>query len=160
MGKVIRKFTNGPAGTVSRANDNVIVSMKNDTELQIAFGAPVFLASGENACKPFDASTCTADNFLGFASRSPVKTPETYGSNTGAWNGDDPVEVLVRGSIVLYFDNTVTPGSKVYVRKSDGKLVTSAGAEGTTILLPNVIVRCARDTARCAEVVVSKRNIF
>ena len=160
MGKVLGRFTNGFPGTPSRSVDNVIVAMKNDSDSAIEFGKPVFLSAGENACKPFDASASTSANFLGFTVRPGDKTPDEYGSSTAAWAADDPVEVLTRGSIVLYFENNVSPGASVYVRKADGKLVVNPGAEGTTILLPGVTVRTARDTARCAEVVVSKRNLF
>lgn len=160
MGKVLSKFTNGWPGAVSRSVDNVIAAMKNDSDAAIPFGAPVFLSAGENAVKPFDASASTSANFVGFTVRVPDKTPETYGSSTGTWNADDPVEVLVRGSVVLYFENNVSPGASVYVRKVDGKLVVNPGTEGSTVLLPGVTVRTARDTARCAEVVLTKRNVI
>ena len=42
----------------------------------------------------------------------------------------------------------------------DGALVTSAGASGTTLELPNVKVRTAADGNRRAEVVVLKRNLM
>ena len=160
MGKVQQTFLNGCPGAVSRSVDDIIISVKNAGETDIPFGAPVFLYAGENAVKPFDASASTSANFVGFTVRVPDKTPETYGSSTGIWNADDPVEVLVRGSVVLYFENNVSPGASVYVRKADGKLVVNPGAEGSTVLLPGVTVRTGRDTARCAEVVLTKRNVI
>ena len=160
MGKVLIDFSNGYSGAVSRSIDNMIVAMKNGSGEEIAFGSPVFLQSGSSACVPFDAATSTADNFLGFAVRIPDKTPDTYGSNEGTFGADDPVEVLVRGSTVLRFANAVNPGSKVYIRKSDRAFVTSAGGEGTTLLLPNVTVRTQSDGTNRAEVVLTKRNLM
>ena len=110
MGKVLGTFTNGFTGAVSRSIDNIIVSMKNGSGGEIPFGAPVFLAHGENACRTFDAQDSAAAAFLGFAAR--------------------------------------------------GALVTGAGAEDTTLALPNVTVRTASDSGNRAEVVLSKRNIL
>ncbi len=160
MGKVLNMFTNGFKGAVSRSIDNVIVAMKNGSDAAIPFGAPVFLQSGQNACLPFASETSTADNFLGFAVRVPDKTPDEFGSNEGTFEANDIVEVLVRGSTVLQFPGAAAPGSDVYIRKSDGALVTSAGESGTTIQLPNVKVRTLSDGSFCAEVVLTKRNIM
>ena len=160
MGKVLIDFNNGFTGAVSRSIDNVIVAMKNGSGEEISFGAPVFLQSGSSACVPFDAETSSADNFLGFAVRVPDKTPDVYGSDEGFFTAGDPVEVLVRGSTVLQFANYVNPGSKVYIRKSDGAIVAAAGSEGTTLLLPNVTVRTVSDNHNRAEVVLTKRNLM
>jgi hypothetical protein len=70
------------------------------------------------------------------------------------------VDVLARGTIVLAVTGAVTPGSPVYLRKADGKLVTSAGAEGTTVALPNVTIRSPRDADGRAEAVVRTRNVI
>ena len=83
-----------------------------------------------------------------------------YGSNEASYSVGDPVDVLVRGSVILQFTAAVVPGSAVYIRKADGALVTEAGAEGTTLALPNVTVRTASDSGNRAEVVLSKRNIL
>ena len=160
MGKVIRTFTNGFPGAVSRSNDNVIISMKNGSGTTIAFGAPVFLNAGDNSVRGFSADTSTAANFIGFAVRAADKTPDTYGSSEACFAANDPVDILVRGSTVLRFANNAAPGGNVYVRKSDGSLVTAAGAEGSTIQLPNVTVRVARDENDRAEVVITKRNLM
>lgn len=160
MGKVLKKFTNGFVGAASRSIDNVIISMKNAASAPISFGAPVFQKPGEVACRVFDASTSTETNFLGFAVRVPEKTPETYGSNEGSFAANDPVEVLVRGSVVLQFTGSVNPGSSVYIRKADGILVTDAGAEGTTLRLPGVTVRTVSDGSNRAEVVLRTRNLM
>ena len=160
MGKVLGKFANGFVGAISRSIDNVVISMKNGAGAEIPFGAPVFHLSGENTCLKFDANTSASEKFLGFAVRDADKTPEEYGSNEGSFKVGDPVEVLVRGNIVLKFAYTVNPGSKVYIRKADGALVTDPGNEGTTLELPNVIVRTVSDGGKCAEVLVRNRNVF
>ena len=46
-------------------------------------------------------------------------------------------------------------------RKSDGRIVTSAGASGTTVLLENVRIRNPRTGwTSCCEAIVNKRNIL
>ena len=160
MGKVIRAFTNGFSGAVSRSVDNVIISMKNGSGTAIPFGAPVFLNTADNSCRGFAADTSTAANFLGFAVRAADKTPDTYGSSEAVFAASDPVDILVRGSTVLRFANNAAPGAGVYIRKSDGVLVTNPGTEGSTVQLPNVTVRTARDENDRAEVVITKRNLM
>ncbi len=160
MGKVLKKFSNGFVGAASRSIDNVIISTKNGASAEIPFGAPVFLKAGENACRPFNESTSTEANFMGFAVRVPDKTPDTYGSDTASFAANDPVEVLVRGSVVLQFGGSVNPGSSVYIRKSDGILVTDAGASGSTLQLPGVTVRTVSDGSNRAEVILKTRNIM
>lgn len=160
MGKVIREFMTGFPGAVSRSLDNVIISMRNDEDVPIPFGAPVFQAAGENACRLFNAETSTQTAFLGFAVRAADKAPDVYGESEAAFAPNDPVDVLVRGSTVLTFANNANPGSNVYIRKSDGSIVTSPGAEGTTLQLPNVTVRSTRDSQNRAEVVLKNRNLL
>ena len=160
MGKVLGTFTNGFTGAVSRSIDNIIVSMKNGSGGEIPFGAPVFLAHGENACRTFDAQDSAAAAFLGFAARAAVKAPDVYGSSEASYAADDPVDVIVRGSVILQFGASVNPGSSVYIRKAVGVLVTDAGAEGTTLRLPNVTVRTVSDGGNRAEAVLTKRNIM
>ena len=160
MGKVLRSFTNGYPGAVSRSVDNVIISMKNGSGTAIPFGAPVFLNTADNSCRGFAADSSTAANFLGFAVRAADKTPDTYGSSDSVFAADDPVDILVRGSTVLTFESSAAVGAGAYIRKSDGKIVASAGAEGTTVQLPGVSVRTARDANHCCEVVLTKRNLI
>ena len=152
-------FPNGYPGAVSRAKDDVIIPMKNHENVSLAFGTPVFQVSGERSCKSYGDGV-TAEDFIGFTVRIAAKTPDTYGSKTACYSPNEPVDVLTRGSIVLEFASTAHPGDAVYLRKLDGKLVTNPGTEGTTLQLPNCTVRSPRDTAHCAEVVVTKRNIF
>ncbi len=160
MGKVLRKFINGYPGAVTRSNDNVIISMRNAAEAEIPFGAPVFLVANDRAVRLFEADVTTPETFVGFAVRDADKTPDVYGSNVGSYAVGDPVDVLVRGSVVISVDSAAQPGAGVYIRKADGKLVASAGAEGTTIQIPNATVRTMRDNARCSEIILTKRNIM
>ncbi len=159
MGKVLRYFSNGYPGAISRSIDDIVVSKRNASGANLPFGAAVFAVAGESACRGF-TNDATSALFMGFAVRAGDKTPDTYGSNQAYYAPNELVDVLVRGSVVLEFANNASPGGSVYIRKSDGKFVTSAGAEGTTVLLPNVTVRTLRDTAQRAEVVVTKRNLL
>ena len=160
MGKVLSTFTNGFPGTISRSLDNIVISMKNESSGAIPFGAPVFQRSGRNGCLPFDAETSAAAAFLGFTVREAAKAPDVYGADEADFAPGDPVEVLVRGSIILSFAYDVTPGSSVYIRKSDGAFVTEAGGEGSTLKLPNVTVRTVSDGDCRAEVVITARNLM
>ena len=155
----MQHFPNGFPGAVSRSKDDVIISMRNASGADIPFGTPVFQVAGERSCRPYTGDASQA-NFLGFSVRIPAKTPDTYGSSTACFAANEPVDILVRGSMVLDFAGTASPGSPVYLRKADSKLVTTPGAEGTTLQLPNVTVRTTRDTNRCAEVVITKRNVL
>ena len=168
MGKVQNIFDNGGPGTVSRSIDDVIISVKNAGADAIPFGAPVFMTSDGavpfNSSDPQDFAT-----FLGFAVRVADKTPETYpegqfnaaGSQAGVWKAGDVMEVLVRGGITVALATQGAKGNMVRIRKSDGRLTTSPGAENTTIALENVRVRNQRRTdGTCAEVIVNTRNLI
>ena len=51
-------------------------------------------------------------------------------------------------------------GGKVYIRKSDGTLVSNPGSEGTTVWLENVRMKQPqRGSGNTSEVVVTGRNI-
>ncbi len=166
MGKVQEIFGNGCPGAVSRSADEIVVSVKNLSEEEIPFGAPVFL-SGSGAA-PFSLSSPQDfDAFLGFAVRVADKTPDTYPAGPfsdapeGVWKPGDVMEVLVRGGIAVETAASGTPGGKVYLRKSDGRLTPDAGEAGITVLLENVRVRNPRNTSGpCCEVIVNKRNII
>ena len=166
MGKVQNVFGYGSPGTVTRSADNIIISVRNASDGDIPFGAPVFM--NDNGAEPY--STVTQQDFstfLGFAVNVRDKTPETFPQGQfndpprSAWHAGDVMEVLVRGSIALETTISGAPGSKLYIRKTDGKLVTSVGASGTTLLLENVRIRNPRtSTISCCEAVVNKRNIL
>ena len=166
MGKVQEAFGNGRPGAVSRSIDDIIISVRNASQEDIPFGKPVYLS--DNGAVPFDLNNPQEfTSFLGFTVRVADKTPDTYPRTQfddppeGVWHPGDPMEVLVRGSITIPLAVTGTKGGKVYVRKSDGKLTTSAGTAGSTIQLENVRVRTPRNNwSGCCEAVVTTRNIF
>ena len=166
MGKVQKGFGNGRPGAISRSVDDIVITVKNAGSADIPFGAPVFLGSG--GAVPFNTGTPQDfDAFLGFAVRIADKTPEVYPSGQyndppeSAWKPGDVMEVLVRGGIVAEISSGGSAGGKVYIRKSDGALTTSAGQSGTTVLLENVRIRNPRNTyGATAEVIVNKRNIL
>ena len=170
MGKVLSAFGYGVPGAPSRSIDEIIISVRNASGVDIPFGAPVFMT--ENGAVPFDLeSPQEFATFLGFAVCAPDKTPATYpqgqfndgtsSGETGVWHANDLMEVLVRGSISLATTVSGGKGGKLYIRKSDGKLTATAGASGSTVLLENVRIRNPRaGWSGCAEVVVNKRNIL
>ena len=166
MGKVQETFGIGSPGAVSRSVDEVVISVKNASEAEIPFGAPVFL-SGSGAA-PFSVSAPQDfSSFLGFAVRVADKTPDVYPSGQfgenpeGAWQPGDVVEVLVRGGIAVKTGATGPPGGKIDIRKSDGKLTPEAGESGTTVLLENVRIRNPRNAyGPCCEVIVNERNVI
>ena len=170
MGKVLQFFGNGLPGAISRSVDDIVISIKNASNADIPFGAPVFL--GDNGAEPFStANPQDFTTFLGFAVRVADKTPDAYPAGqfnegaaegeVGCWKAGDVMEVLVRGSVAVSLSATGTPGGSIYVRKSDGKLTASAGSSGTTVLLENVRIRRPRDSSsNCCGAVVNKRNII
>ncbi len=163
MGKVLSKFNNGCPGTASRSNDEIIVSMKNAGAVPIKPGDPVFLYNSVTPAgvRGFISGTTTENEFVGFAVRVPDKTPETAASSENQWNLGDPVDVLVRGNIVIACGtSSAKVGQPVYVRKSDSVLVTSAGAEGATVPLPDTFIRTPRDSAGCCELTVTRRHLI
>ncbi len=161
MGKVLKTFTNGFPGAVSRAVDEVVLSLRNGSGGNIAFGQPVFLKTdGSNSVTVFDSGMSDATRFVGFAVRPGDKTPDEYGSSTAAWKSNEPVDILVRGSVIVQIETAATPGQQVYIRVSDGKLTTSAGSSGSTIALPHVNARTARDSAGRCEITVKERNLL
>lgn len=170
MGKVLNAFGYGYPGAITRSVDDIVISIRNASETDIPFGAPVFMT--ENGAVPFNLETPQEfAAFLGFAVRVSDKTPEAYptgqmndassAGETGVWKAGDLMEVLVRGTIALASTVSGTRGGKLYIRKSDGKLTATAGASGSTILLENVRIRNPRaGWSSCCEAVVNKRNIL
>ena len=170
MGKVLDAFGYGAPGAITRSVDDIVISIRNASGVDIPFGAPVFMT--ENGAVPFDLeSPQEFATFLGFAVRVADKTPEAYPSGqfndassageTGVWKANDLMEVLVRGSIALASTVSGGRGGKLYIRKSDGRITATAGASGSTILLENVRIKNPRTGwSGCCEAVVNKRNIL
>ena len=166
MGKVQAVFGNGSPGAITRSVDDIVISVKNAGEEDIAFGAPVFLASG--GAVPFNKDDPQDfDAFLGFAVRIADMTPDSYPrdqagtSQAGSWKHGDVMEVLVRGGIAVTMGASGEQGGKVYIRKSDGALTVAAGQSGTTVLLENVRIRNPQGFGgNVAEVIVNSRNLI
>ena len=166
MGKVQDTFGNGCPGAISRSVDDIVIAVKNAGGTDIPFGTPVFATS--DGAVPFsinDPQDFTS--FLGFAVRIADMTPDTYPQDAsgegqaGVWKAGDVMEVLVRGGIAVALTSSGQRAGKVYIRKTDGKLTTSAGQSGSTVLLENVRIRNPRDSyGTCAEVVVTRRNVL
>ena len=173
MGKVLSTFDIGWPGAISRSVDDIVVSLKNAGTDPILFGAPVFLTSDGEGVVAYDPDASPAQtfaSFVGFAVRVANKTPDTYptrqdmssirSDQSGAWNVNEPVEVLVRGTIAVETSVGFLPGGDVYLRVSDGALVPEAGEEGETFLLENVKMRTPQGNNRpCSEVLITARNI-
>ena len=104
MGKVLSGFPNGWAGAISRAVDDIVEAHGNTSGTAIPFGSPVFL-DGDHTGVTGITANAGAETFLGFAVRSPAKTPSVYGNeeegSRASYEADEIVDVLVRGSIVL-----------------------------------------------------------
>ena len=166
MGKVQNMFGNGRPGAVTRSADEIVISVKNAHTGDIPFGTPVFLTDA--GAVPFDTGDPQEfSSFLGFAVRVADRTPDTYPRDQfsdppeGVWHAGDVMEVLVRGGVCLPLATTGVRGGKVYIRKSDGKLTSTAGSSGATVELENVRIRNPRDSAsNCCEAIVNKRNII
>lgn len=171
MGKILSTFDIGWPGAITRSVDDIVVSLKNADSAPIPFGAPVFLTDDGTGVVGFIPDGAqTFDRFVGFAVRVANKTPDTYpaaqdmgilaGNQAGAWKPGEVVEVLVRGCIAVGTAAGFGAGDPVYIRKSDGALVASAGSAGTTIQLENVRIRRPRESSGpCSEVVVLTRNV-
>ena len=166
MGKVLNAFGNGSPGAVTRSVDEIVISVRNASETDIPFGAPVFLAEGGAVPFSTEAPQDFA-SFLGFAVRVADKTPDTYPAGQfndppeGAWHAGDVMEVLVRGGIAVRTAAGGNRGGHLYIRKSDGALTGAAGEAGSTVLLENVRIRNPRTAGdSCCEVIVNKRNLI
>ena len=163
MGKVIGNFLNGYPGTVSRQKDDVIKSFRNTKGLEIPFGVPVFLdLSG--GVEVHDENSMD-NNFVGFTVRIPDKTPNVHPVDQfspapeASYLKGDPVDVLVRGSIIAQMEGSTRAGAQVYLRYADNALVTNPGDQDTTLKLPGVFVSKAKDGNGFAEIVITKRNL-
>ena len=165
MGKVISVFQNGYPGTVSRQKDDVIKSFKNSGGVEIPFGVPVYLNQTGGGVEQLSNTTVTT-NFVGFTVRVADKTPETYpagqftSQQPASYKDKDPVDVLVRGSMIVEIDGNCRIGTPVYVRRSDNKLVCVQGESNTTVELPGVFISRVKDAEGMAEIVISKRNLI
>ena len=90
MGKVLNVFGYGSPGAITRSVDDIVISVRNASGSDIAFGDPVFMT--ENGAVPFSTDNPQEfADFLGFAVRVADKTPDTYPQgqfNTAASAGE------------------------------------------------------------------------
>ena len=159
MGKVLSAFSNGFTGAIARALDDVVVAFANKSDEALPFGVPVVLDTTKTGVIRFDPATHTGADFLGISVRNPSKTPDTYGASVGSYAPNDPVDVLVRGHIVIKLSGTATLGAQVGIRKDQGTFVPFSDAD-TQVALPNVRVSGVPDSSRMTEVVLTNRNLL
>lgn len=77
MGKVQSLYGYGAPGTITRSIDDIVISVRNASDADVPFGAPVFIA--DNGAVPFSVSAPQDfDTFLGFTVNPKDKTPDTY----------------------------------------------------------------------------------
>ena len=157
MGKVLKNFTNGFAGAISRSIDDVVVALANKSNNPLAFGVPVALNGDKNGVVPFDGSTHTAADFVGVTVRNPSKTPDAYGSDVGSYASGELVDVLVRGHIVVKLTGGML-GAPVSIKKSDGSFSTSTG--DSYVALTNAHVSAAADGNGMTEILLNTRNVI
>ena len=159
MGKVLTSFTQCFPGAVSRSMDEIVVSERNAETGTIAPGSAIFMTSDGKGVTKVKAGS-TFERFVGIAVRVPSATPDVYGENVKEYQPGEPVDVLVRGCIVVKLDGEMCEnGGAVYVKKSDGMFTTEEDA-GDTIRLTNCSWRRESNLAdNCAEVVVRERNL-
>ena len=157
MGKVLKSFTHGFVGAISRSLDDVVTAFANKSSGDIAFGVPVALDSTKKGIVPFDPSTHTAADFVGITVRTPSKTPDVYGQNVGKYAEDDIVDVLTRGHIVVEIAGDGELGDAVTILAAGG--FTTAAADTGDVALGNVRVSAAKDGG-LAEVVLTTRNLL
>ena len=159
MGKVLNDFENNWPGSVSRAVDDILVALPNHASEPIPFGSPVFLDATGGVVPGSGSSTFAS--FLGFATRIPDKTPDTYSSSVGSWDPqlDGPVEVLVRGTVAVRCIGEPATGGAVYLRLSNNR-ISATGGDGTIQLTNCTFRKEASLGSGCAEVVVRTRNLL
>lgn len=152
-GKVLKNFTNGWAGQISRSIDDVVEAFPNgEATAHIAFGAPVALDSNG---KVKNISATNADDLIGVAVRT-IKTENTYAGNDPDYLPKEMVDVLKRGTIAVHVTSgTPAPKGKVYIVKATGAFVTAA--DSTNTLETNWKFKGTKDANDIAEIVIPER---
>ena len=159
MGKVLSSFTNGWAGTIARAKDDVVIALPNKSGNPMAFGIAVAMSEDKTGVVPFNGETHTGADFVGVTVRAPVKSPDTYGNAEGKYEANDMVDILVRGHIVVKMENwDGSLGDPVTIKKADGSWSNATGAD--YVALPNVRISSATDGTMCAELLIPERNVL
>ncbi len=155
MATVQSTFTSLVPGAVSRAVDDIVVAMAKTSVGAIPFGAPVFLTADGDGAEPYADGT-EPEAFLGFTVRSGAKTPRDYESSEAAYEADEIMDVLTRGSIVTVVLGDPKPGDPVYIQPTVGL----CAADDTGVLLPGCHFRGPRSAGGMAEVLVNTRNLL
>ena len=159
MGKVLKNFTNGYAGAISRSLDDVVVALANKSNNPLAFGVPVALNGDKNGVVPFDGSTHTAADFVGVTVRNPSKTPDAYGANTGSYAAGEMVDVLVRGHIVVKLAGSDPMiGDAVSIQKTTGGFAVGSG--DSYVAIPTLRLTATPDADGMAEILLTTRNLL
>ncbi len=150
-GKVLKQFTNGWPGQVSRSIDDIIEAFANKDTAAIAFGAPVALVSGN--IKNVSATNTTV---IGIACRT-IKTEETYGQGDCKYMPGEMVDVLKRGTVAVYVPTgTPTAGGTVYIVKATGAFAVAADSTNT-IEMAGWKFKGGVDANKVAEIVLTER---
>jgi len=159
-GKVLSNFMNCFPGSISRSADDIVVSLKNQGTAAIEPGEPVFLsADGKGVTKTQTDSAFS--RFVGIAVRIPSATPNVYGEDVRKYEANDPVDVIVRGSVVVKLENEMADaGGAVHLTLADGTFTTEAVTDETIQLANCSWRRSAELGDGCAEVVIRERNIL
>ena len=156
-------FLHTVPGTISRAVDDIVVSLRNAGSTDINPGDAVFLkndSNGPGVTRVQNDSTFAG--FVGIAVRVPSRAGDTYGSNDPApWKSGEPVDVLVRGCVSVAVDYTAcATGGAVHLNLQDGKYKTAA-VSGETIQLENCAWRTTTSSSgNRAELVIKTRNVL
>ena len=177
MGKVQDSFLkNMASGAVTRLADAKIENLRNSGTTEILPGMPVFRGSGKDGVEAFKADS-PASEFVGIAVRAPSKVPAVYGANVAPWKTNDPVDVIVRGSVAVPLSENQKMGDPVYFyTAAGGNSGYEAGMYSTeaadvseegdvTIQLPNCAWRRCPDAQSwrgdgMAEIVIKTSNII
>ena len=151
-GKVLKSFTNGFPGTVTRSIDAIIESIVNgETTAAIPFGAPVALVSG--TVKKVSADNT---NIIGIAVRT-IKTEKTYGGGDPEYAAKEMVDVLKRGSVaVLVSNGSPAAGGTVHIVKATGAIRTSQDSTNT-VEMTGWKFKGPKDDNDVAEIVLTER---
>ena len=165
MGQVISALIPGWPGSISRSADDIVVAMPNrESENDIAFGAPVWLSSDRKGVRNW-VSGDTMDGFVGFAVRVPSKTPDAYpggsmpdAGSRGSWKPGEPVDVLVRGCIVVQAAGAPQQGGQAYLNAATGMVTASAGTNPANLALTGCRFRKETVAGSTAELVLTTRT--
>ena len=126
-----RRMNLGYSGTVSRSSDNVIIN--RIAEDKILFGEPVILNPDNTVSR---VKVIEGETVIGIAVRG-IKQ-ETSINGEVAYNKDDAVDILTRGSITVNCVGSPNAGGNVYMALDEQEQIVFTTDENEGILLPNM----------------------